>query len=298
MKNIAVLILVTYAILLTACESTVTDIDLPDASPKLVVISFISPSDTIISVLVTESAPLFGAPKMDQEKIIRNAAVAISEGANTMELKFNPATNAYEASAEAFEIQHEKTYTLTVSTPDGKKANATCTVPGVEVETANISLDSIGKTYIGQAESTWHLDASWPHVPGADYYRLAVSTKSISITNSETNYYNEVAYYGKLRSSHISVMEKQAGSYTFTNLPVYLSHDDLKGPFNGDGNKNRTTSLTVFILVTSPEYYFYHKSIEKYSEGYLSEPSQVYTNVSGGFGVFGAYTTYSHLINF
>ena len=124
MKNIAVIIFLTYAILLTACESTVTNINLPDTSPKLVVFSFISPSDTIISVLVTESAPLFGAPKKDQEKIIRNAAVAISEGANTLELNYNPATNAYEASAEAFEIQYEKTYTLTVSTPDGRKATA------------------------------------------------------------------------------------------------------------------------------------------------------------------------------
>lgn len=298
MKNIAVYLLVMYATLITACESTVTDIDLPDTNPKLVVISFISPSDTIISVLVTESVPLFGAPKKDQEKIISNAAVTISDGASSVELNFNPATNAYEASAEAFEIQHEKTYTLTVSAPDGRKATAMSTVPGVEVETATITLDSIGKTIIGQAEYTWHLDAAWPHVPGADFYRLAVSTKSISITNSETKYYNEVAYYEKLRSSHIAVQEKQASSYSFTNLPVYLSHDDLKGPFDSDGYKNRTTSLTVFILVTSPEYYLYHESIEKYTEDIFSEPTMVYTNITGGFGVFGAYTSYSQQFEF
>jgi hypothetical protein len=298
MKNIAVILLVTYAILLTACESTVTDINLPDSKSKLVVVSFISPSDDIISVLLIESAPLYGVPKKSQDKVIRNAAVSISEGANTLELSFNPATNAYEASAEAFKIQYRKTYTLTVSTPDGRKATARCTVPGVKVETATNSLDSIGKTFMGQSGSTWHLNAAWPHVPGADFYRLAVSRKSISITNSGTNFYDDLANYGKLRSSHIAVKEKEASSYSFANIPVYLSHDDLDGPFDSAGFKNRTTSLTVFIMVTSQEYYRYHESIERYSEGVFSEPSQVYTNVNGGLGVFGAYTAYSQQFDF
>jgi hypothetical protein len=297
MKNIAFSLLAAYSILLTACESTVTDIDLPDANPKLVVISFISPSDETISALVTESAPLYGTPTKDQDKIIRNAAVALTDGTKTLTLGFNPVTNAYEASAEAFTIEYAKTYTLTITTPEGRRATAMCTVPGVKVETATFSLDSIGKTFSGQGGSTWHLDATWPHVPGADFYRLAVSTKSISITNDETKYYNEVANYGELRSSQIAV-EKQANSYSFTNLPVYLSHDDLDGSFDGAGYKNRTTSLTAYILVTSPEYYRYHESIEKYADGVFSEPSQIYTNVNGGVGVFGAYTSYSKQFDF
>ncbi len=54
----------------------------------------------------------------------------------------------------------------------------------------------------------------------------------------------------------------------------------------------------MYILVTSPEYYHYHESVEKYSEGVFREPSQIYTNINGGLGVFGAYTAYSQQFDF
>jgi hypothetical protein len=296
MKSIAYSVLFIVAVLLSGCESTVTNIELPATNQKLVVISFISPSDSIISAVITNTEPLYGPAKKNEDKFVRNASVTITDGITSAGLIYNPTSRAYEALAEVLNIQPQKTYTLTVSTPDGRKATAMCSVPRVRVESATITLDSLGKTYQGQTGATWYLDAQWPHVPGADYYRLAVSVKSTFISANNTTYYNEIANYGELRSSYINVQEKTANLYSFKKMPVYLYHDDLNAPGNGD--KNRTTSATVHIMVTSPEYYRYHMSLEKYSEGVFSEPSQLYTNIEGGLGVFAAYTSYKKHFTF
>lgn len=60
-------------------------------------------------------------------------------------------------------------------------------------------------------------------------------------------------------------------------------------------NNTRTLDSSffkVYILNTNKEYYDYHESIKKYSGGDdpFTEVSPVFTNITGGLGIFAAYT--------
>jgi V/A-type H+-transporting ATPase subunit B len=54
-----------------------------------------------------------------------------------------------------------------------------------------------------------------------------------------------------------------------------------------------TTSIQVQLQNISPSYYLYLKTFSEYSNSidFFSEPIQVFSNVSGGIGIFGAYSS-------
>ncbi|HPH57343.1 MAG TPA: DUF4249 family protein, partial [Bacteroidales bacterium] len=56
---------------------------------------------------------------------------------------------------------------------------------------------------------------------------------------------------------------------------------------------NSTTSIQVQLQNISPSYYLYLKTFSEYSNSidFFSEPIQVFSNVSGGIGIFGAYSS-------
>jgi uncharacterized protein (DUF1919 family) len=88
-------------------------------------------------------------------------------------------------------------------------------------------------------------------------------------------------------------------------MPVYGSESEFFNDEKQDGKRIYANSLTVFepersdssflvfyLLSTDKDYYTYHQSLNKYSGGEdpFTETSPVYSNVSGGLGIFAAYT--------
>jgi hypothetical protein len=67
-----------------------------------------------------------------------------------------------------------------------------------------------------------------------------------------------------------------------------------KVSIEGIGLSDMTDScfLKIYLLNTDKAYYDYQKSLEKYNSGEdpFTEPSPVYSNISGGLGIFAAYT--------
>jgi hypothetical protein len=286
MKNIALSILLLLSLLATGCESLVTNVDMPKVDQRLVLVSFISPSDSIISVRVTETQPIYGEPIKDSDDVVTNAEVFITDGTQTATLVFNPESKAYEVSADIFRIHPGKTYTLT-ATSAGRKATAMCTVPQVTVHEATITLDSLGITSTWNMAEKWALQVEWNHVPGASYYRVAANRHVVHYPmNGDSTLYSSNVFGNTL----IDVQKKSQERYSVKNEDIHLGKLDI---LNGRPWGNKTTSISVHILVTDHIYFKYHDALSRYyGNDPFTEPTRLYTNVEGGLGVFAAYTSY------
>ncbi|CAA9283047.1 MAG: hypothetical protein AVDCRST_MAG95-3437, partial [uncultured Adhaeribacter sp.] len=116
-------------IFLAGCEEDVTDKIKIDGKSQLVVTSFISPQDTVLTVQVQKTRPVVGITQNPNQGKIINATVALSDGTQTVPLLYEAQREIYRVKASALLIAAGKTYTLTVSTPDGLSAKGICTVP-------------------------------------------------------------------------------------------------------------------------------------------------------------------------
>jgi hypothetical protein len=301
-----IIVLIIGQFLLFSCGSLVKEIDpsfLPETDSKLVVACFISPQDTVLAAKVTETRPFFGtAGACNIKDDITNAIVNLSDGSKTIQLIYNAKLGYYSALPATLPISAGKTYNITVSTPDGRKVNATSTVPN-SIAIKEVKIDSTQTTDNQQSVSKTKYTAKliWQDVLG------------------ETNYYRGINIF--------ETIIQYPDNYTTVKLPPFpplvidLRTIDDK---NSDGKllslsrtfeanysnisyQNSKIKLVkqfkIGLFQTDIHYYKYHSTLQKYLTSLtadndsvgepiidtLSEPFLLYTNINGGFGCFGAY---------
>ncbi|MCF8299222.1 MAG: DUF4249 domain-containing protein [Saprospiraceae bacterium] len=262
-------ILTLIILVLTSCEKTVTNVDLPEIEPKLVVQSFISPQDKEIKVYVSESKPVFGESNNNSYEFppISNASVIISDGTNTKTLVFNSSKGYYFISATNFAIVAGGTYTLNVSTPNGMKSDASCTVPTNHPTTFEItSIEYDVNNQKGQNV----VKTRFKDIAGEDnYYRIFAYNKFANAPG-DTIYEQLYSEYGE-------------ELFSDNNQGEWISHQFYF--YEGKVNK-----LQFDILNVDEHYYKYHKSVFNSDfESPFSEAVLVYSNINNGLGVFCAY---------
>ncbi len=283
MKNIKILIfLIINLLVFWSCNSFITEIDpsqLPSTDSKLVLSCYISPQDTIISAKLTETKTVIstGGTKAD----ITNATMKISDGTKTISMIYDTNLLYYRALPSQMSISVGKTYTMTVSTPDGRSVSSKCTVPP-PVTIKEIKVDSgtavTLKKFNVKEVKEYYLKLIWQDLPGTvDYYRGFGFVTGIFKDKSNT-------------------ISQRTDGVDFTGL------DDK----NSDGQlltlnvvyqpaKNSTSAtiqkLTVGLFHADINYFNYHESLRKQraNSNPFAEPVLLYTNVDGGFGCFGAY---------
>jgi hypothetical protein len=244
-------------IIATSCETLIDDLPLsrfPELKSKLVLTSFISPQDSLISVRISQSTPLFGeysSVKIEQfvntngdtirytnyinENIIKTADVTISNGNKTALLKFDIKTNEYIITAKSFPIEAGKTYTIKAKTSE-MSAEASTTVPFDQVKIGEVKIDSTvqkltyyestggGKPERKEKETTaYALEFSWADVQKvSNFYKVEASLK----------FYNEIPFF-----ENGKVIYKQSEGYYYTNWgdrdyspqKRYISDQNLDG---------------------------------------------------------------------
>ena len=123
MRNfIYIMRIVFLGMILNSCEQMVTNVDVPEYTPKLVVFSYISPADTLITVRVSKSKAVFGVNNNYASDIVGDATVIISDGVTSRSIPFVENYNGYTAesyiiSQHDYAIVEGKKYTLEVSSP-------------------------------------------------------------------------------------------------------------------------------------------------------------------------------------
>lgn len=284
MKNIKIFIsLFINSLALWSCNSFVTEIDpsqLPSTDSRLVLSCYISPQDTIISAKLTETKTVIstGGTRAD----ITNASMKISDGTKTVSMIYSNSLLYYRVLPSQMPISVGKTYTMTVSTPDGRSASSKCTVPP-PITIKEIKVDSgtsvTLKNFNAKEVKEYYLKLIWQDLPGSvDYYRgFGFVTGTFKDKNNNVTQRTDGVDFTGLN-------DKNSDGQLLTLNVIYQPA------------KNSTSAtiqkLTVGLFHADINYFNYHESLRKQrgnNNNPFVEPVLLYTNVEGGFGCFGAY---------
>lgn len=263
-----------------SCEKIVDNVDIPDAKPKLVLYSYINPGADTIFAQVSLSRPITG-PGGYNEPYISNAMVTISRSGNTShDFHFDPDFNRYFAVLEPSYLQSGSSYQIHVSTPDGKEIESTCTLP---MQNTSLRVTSVDKTE-SEEETRYRFRIEFDDIPGKpDYYRII--PKAIMQYDWDGNVqimeeYSEILY----GSEYIDVKDRDGETFV-----VEVGYS----VWHYFGGAEKFLGMKVYLLATDEHYFNFHTSLERYvPDNPFSEPTNVYTNVNNGLGVFAGFNPF------
>jgi hypothetical protein len=328
MKNILAILLISLVFL--SCETILEDVptkSLPELKEKLVLTSFISPQDSVISVKVTVSSPLFGEYKSQyggfsvlngdttlyfKSNNIPDAIVTLSTGNQSITISYDKKTQFYSVPTARFKIEAGKTYTLKAKSKN-LEVEATTVVPLETIKIEKYSIDSTAQ--IGFRKDTiqgFEVKLEWADLVGkTNYYRL----------KGEWSYMKEFPLFKTVNNQQ--VIQYQARPQVdyfrwdkndFSNLKSYIddNNSDGKTIYSPTGiiyesrsysssNGSPTTpsrrakgisTIRLELMNISKEYYDYATSLIKSNEANnnpFAEPVPVFSNVKNGLGCFAGY---------
>jgi len=276
MKLRFIYILIIMLASFTSCEKEVKDVKLPRFVRKLVVVSFLSPDDSISLIRVTSNSPVFG--DINQLYDTGTLTGIISNGITTTTLTACPEGLCF--SHEDMKVEEGLTYSVKIQSSKGLKAEASCRVPvrndlGLEADTTITFYEGDG--YNPRYVITSKIYLRDP--PGEDnYFRFFCK----ALIYDEGFYYYPEKHRLIGSEDEIFTDNRSEGSRMLVNTVI----SDIYP-------KSDSAFLVFYILNTDEAYYLYHKSLEGYSGGGddpFTEISPVYSNVNGGLGIFAAYS--------
>jgi len=109
----------------TACETDVDNVNLPKFKQKLVINSFLSPSDTISYVYISSNKKLYG--ELNSEEPLGKLTGFISDGINEVEL--DTSAKGLKFSNKSMQIRYGQTYKIKITSESGLSVEGICTVP-------------------------------------------------------------------------------------------------------------------------------------------------------------------------
>lgn len=265
------------SIMLAGCGSLreeVTPGQLTSQPIKLVVQCFIAPQDTLLTAKVTRSRPVLDNTTIPVE--ITDAVVTLSDGRDSVALTYRPDELWYAAPAQAFRIRERTTYTLTVRTPDGKRATAVTRVP------AAIPLDTV-RVDSGDVPRHYRVMGNWRD-PAQTFYRVKGTVRGIPPNAPPWMPYGlpePILFTVGNNSLGLVASRPQPG-----RLSITASLDSaFKKPY-------RSTLVTLDLLHVDAAYYQYHLALDrqlKADADPFAEAVVIVTNIGGGLGCFGSY---------
>lgn len=298
-------------VLLTACGSLRNEVSpslLSSQGEKLVINSYISPQDTVLSVKVSRSKPVLGEQTDGLPFVVDNAAVSLTDGNRVVVLRYRTDKQWYQAPASLLPVLAGKTYTLTVSTPDGKQVTASATVPKAVAINQGI-LDSVVVTVGNRLQKVYSMRFDWQDPASeanfyeyAAYFRWAPSaTYPIDgYVDPLRNTLRSLLFTRENRTGNLVTDDRQDGSL-LTSLAAEVGLVEVAA-----GTPNAEAALKVLtlgkvlpqpqvmlqLLSTEALYYRYTDAIIRQRENRsnpFAEPVLIPTNVQGGLGCFAAY---------
>lgn len=258
MKKLSLIVLSIFSI--TACQSEISVIDIENEN-KLVVQSFISPQDTILSVRVSGTNAVIGQVSKEF-KTISNASVSIGNEVKNVFLPYDK-EGFYRILSRQMEIKAGQTYFLKVNTSDGRTVSATCTIPlnTVEAKMVTVDIKSV-------SADTKNVTLKWDDISKEqNYYGISVSYETLKKgCNSDSPFY--------IRDKN---KDGEQFSYSFNTNPIC-----------GLGNPN----FIIVIANYDSNGYEYISTLQEQNSVNgvpFTEPVQIFTNIKGGYGVFSGY---------
>ena len=259
---------------LWACDPGVPDT--PDPEGIISVSSFISPQDTLL-VVYAHRVRTFGTIADDEAAAVDDALVLIGDENTADTLLFNDETYRYELEPKNLIIEAGQNYTLEIQLSSGNGLSAMCTVP---------TAPDLPQVSGFRDEEDYLFDLQWTNVANHPYFALGVAGRG--------------------------TYELQTPNGTFT-VPITPRLDAGSFVLGQQREMNTTSGIARFayrstepVLIVllrnldSNMYLFYEsfRNADNWAsnndEGGLPNfraQQSVYSNISSGVGVFGAYNT-------
>lgn len=267
MKNI-LYILLSFTLFFTACEEYDADITIKEGDSKLVLNAYLSPTDTLIRVSLTQTIPTLGPNK---DATVYNGIIVISDGLNADTLRFDFNENLYTSRNP---LLPNTAYTIRATTPDGRWAEATCTtLPDVPLD-FTYQIDSIvnGPNITYKVNMTWKDSTSLTKA----YYKADAEMMYLVIDtiNQSFNFVQE-----DLSADKFETMQGAGFNQTMT-----IHYTSKLAP------RNIMKFLELHLLMVDEEYYKFDLNKKNSVGGVPSfEYSSLYTNVKNGYGIVATY---------
>lgn len=288
-------------LLLSGCDSLRKEID-PDRlnreAAKLVVTGFLSPQDTILAVKITRSQPVlgedtgYGYTAAD----VKDATTTLSSGGKSVALQYDGRAGYYRAAISQLPVVGGQTYTLTVLTPAGERATASCTIP-TPVALASVTFDSLTENQYGRQFTRYFVRGRWQDPAGqANNYQVTGLFRYVPVcTGCEKNpnyketeqlnplYFDQSTMQTDRSTEGGEMISERAflGGYYFGNIPQ-----------SGFGSQYKSATVTINLLSTDQGYYQYQDAVQRQSQvsgNPFAESVPVPTNIQGAFGCFAGY---------
>jgi hypothetical protein len=272
-KRAQIILLLLFSLI--SCEREAKNIILPEFRQKLVVTSFISPSDSVLSVSVSMNSRIYG--DLNKVEDPGNLRAYLSHGDREFELVKD--VEGFKLSAEEMQVMPGQRYDLRITSDKGLNAEAFCTVP--VKRDFSPQADTSKRVYYDPYQGSMNLLVTRVFLadfPAEDnYYRFGCK---MILYDPESYYYPYILRISGTASDFADDKGKDgerfmANSYLIP-YPKYID----------------SAFLVFYYLNTDKAYYDYHKSLMKYKDGDnpFTEPSPLFSNITGGLGIFASYT--------
>lgn len=263
---------------MNSCERDVKNVGLPEFEQKLVLAAFISPSDTISKITVSSNQRIYG--ELGTRVTAGNLSGTISNG--SYEAALEPTDNGLKFDNKKMPVEYGKTYTLKVFSDKGLSAEAVCRVPEKKNFTLSADTFSVQMNYgWGMEERRIDVNFRIMDIPGEEnFYRIkGTGMGYLRYVNNGSVY----RYTDKLRFERDLFSDRGMDGKEIVHKTDY----GLNYFYEAD-----SAFVVLYIFNTGKSYFQYHKSLYDFSGGDtpFSEVTPVFSNVTGGLGIFAAYT--------
>ena len=292
-------------LLCLGCE-TVIEVSPPKYDSEPVVTSFFSP-DSIWSVRIHKSLGITVKRDANHE-YISNASVRIMDGSNTIDILSYQGDGRYVSSRAQFPIDRIQ-YTLRVDFPDRASIQAVSAAP-LPVVITDYSIKALPSSPESDPFSygtKYQLRIVFSDINGVNFYRIGVYRRQQNPSRSDPDsVYRGVRFDGftsgwscgyPASPDAVEIIGGGSGvecrEFVVTDRLFDGKSYSWGGTTVGLNNDTGRRELRLIISSLSEDYYRYLQSMERnfYHDPLTEQPSPVYSNISGGLGVFAGYTS-------
>ncbi|MEZ0484884.1 DUF4249 domain-containing protein [Fibrella aquatica] len=293
MKAIHIAHLALALILLAGCDSLQQEVDpskIPTATAKLVVHSYISPQDTLLTVVVERPKAILGEQSGTSfnRQYLSDATVELSDGSRSVQLPFSYQDQLYVLRASNLPILAGRTYTLRVSAPNYPATTAQCTVPEAVVPT-DIRVDSLIENQFGQPRTIIYGRLYWNDKAGQPNYYRVMGRLRQTLLNAPNNSGDRTSFTFE---SPLSFPEITFTTDKNRDGEDFFSPRGEQNLYYSPTNPVVSSLLTMTLNNIDAESYRYYDAMRRQSsagDNPFAEPVQVPTNIQNGLGCFGAF---------
>ncbi|MDX9783038.1 MAG: DUF4249 domain-containing protein [Bacteroidales bacterium] len=276
--------ILTFIIIFSAILSCkkVIDIELPATDPKIVVNSFFT-DNSRIKVQLSKSIGVLEGTSPD----ITDASVILRENGVIIDTMYLESGDYYSHTL----AEKNKDYSLEIIAPDMETVSCEDFIPEKTVLKSYMCTDSVLINEDGLAINELKLD--FEDFPGPSFYEVELKA------NDVINNYNQGLWFEKNSDPIITstgLLDYNPRTLIFTDKMFDGKHCSVKIYFAS--NSWSDYKLTISFRSVSESYYKYKEkqiaylfSLDQDIFSGMSEPVNLYSNITGGYGIFAGYSS-------